>query len=74
MNDQSRDLEDSHIYLNNNDEELKNQHDDPIIREMMDEWEIANSFRQEEDNRAVTVHGKRSHHKAKKPSEIPLNI
>ena len=43
------------------EEEIKNE-EDPIIREMLDEWAIGNDF--QEDNRAVTVHGKRP----KKPS------
>ena len=57
----SQDLESSHVYMHDppglqEEEEIKNV-DDPIIREMLDEWAIGNSF--QEDNRAVTVHGKR---------------
>ena len=66
---QSRDLEDCHIYLNNHEED-KN-HDDPVIKEMLDEWEIGNSF--QEDNRAVTVQGKRNN-KNKKPNELSIAV
>lgn len=40
-----------------NEEEMKNV-EDPVIREMLNDWKIGNSF--QEDERAQTVHGKRS--------------
>jgi hypothetical protein len=39
------------------EEEMKNV-EDPVIREMLSDWKIGNSF--QEDERAQTVHGKRS--------------
>jgi hypothetical protein len=71
------DLESSHMDVNapvsapDYDEEIKNELgavEDPVIREMLEEWDITSRQQCErEDNRAVTVHGKRNH-KTKKPN------
>jgi len=57
----SRDLDNSQMHFNSNaledEEEMKNA-EDPVIREMLSDWKIGNSF--QEDDRAQTVHGKRS--------------
>ena len=60
----SRDLDNSQMHFNvdagdafEHEEEMKNV-DDPVIREMLSDWKIGNSF--QEDERAQTVHGKRS--------------
>ena len=52
-------------------EEIKNEFgavEDPVIREMLEEWDIASGQQCErEDNRAVTVHGKRNNKKPNNP-------
>ena len=59
-----RDLDNSQMHFNvdeggaaEDEEEMKNV-EDPVIREMLSDWKIGNSF--QEDDRAQTVHGKRS--------------
>lgn len=60
----SRDLDNSQMHFDveednalEDEEEMKNA-EDPVIREMLSDWKIGNSF--QEDERAQTVHGKRS--------------
>ena len=51
-------MEDSHMYLQP-DEELKNE-EDPVIKEMLDNWGVGGGQNYNEDDRAQTVHGKRN--------------
>ena len=70
-----RDLDNSQMHFNveegGDEEEMKNV-EDPVIREMLSDWKIGNSF--QEDDRAQTVHGKRSSRPKNENVHVPQEL